>query len=76
MKKRTGYVVERYITETAHCIENGEVADHISDGTIGEYDGVFWFEFLDGRTTRHYTIGTAPQWLLALYRAAIEQRAT
>ena len=69
MKRPDGWVVEEYITEGAHLMEDGKAVDY-EDASVGRYTGVFWFEYLDGRQTRRYTLKTAPKWLLSLYREA------
>lgn len=70
MKQRNGEVVEEFICTTRHLIEDDEVIDHLNESNDGEYTGIFWFEYLDGRITRRYTRKTAPKWLLEYYELA------
>ncbi len=67
-----GMVVEEFVTSTTHLYDkrNGSWM-HDSDPSFGDYTGVFWFQYRDGKCTRRYTEKTAPKWLLALFRDAI-----
>lgn len=75
MKRPDGWVVEEYVTETAHLFERGERCGSLSDGVRGTYTGVFWFEYFDGRQSRRYTEKTAPAWLRAMYLEAVTEHA-
>lgn len=72
LKQPDGWLLEEYITVGAHLINGGQliVGDHDSD--CGHYTGRFAFEYADGRTTRFYTKKSAPKWLLAYYKLAVE----
>ena len=66
LKRPDGWLVEEWVTSTAHLFEQGELGGYDS-GEGGDYTGVFWFQHMDGPETRRYTRKTAPAWLLALY---------
>ena len=73
MKRPDGWVVEEYVTSSAHLFESGELMDHDNSPELGSYTGVFWFWHLGGTYTRRYTRRTAPKWLLALYDEATRE---
>ena len=72
LKRPDGMLIEEFIASTAHCFESGQLTDRDNSPEYGDYSGRFFFQYADGKTTRWYTEKSAPQWLLALYREAIE----
>ena len=73
LKRPDGWLMEEYVTSSGHLFENGELQLHDND-PIGNYTGIFWFEFHDGHNSRRYSCKTAPNWLLALYEEATHER--
>jgi len=69
LKRPNGDLCEEFLTLGSHTFVDSILVDHVTDAD-GEYTGVFWFEYPDGRCTRRYTTKTAPAWLLAMYREA------
>jgi hypothetical protein len=73
MKKassRKGWLIEEYVTASAHFFNNDGYSFSENDPDCGSYTGVFWFEYPDGTVTKRYTKKTAPKWLLELYEEA------
>lgn len=69
-KRPDGWVMEEYVTTPNHLFADGELLGHDADPGQGIYTGIFWFEYLEGTTTRRYSYKTAPKWLLALHKEA------
>lgn len=67
LKRPDGAVVEEFVCSSTHYVEGGKCVGHCNETLSGDYTGVFWFEFPDGRFTKRHTVKTAPKWLLALY---------
>ena len=71
LKQPDGWLCEEYITESAHLFEGGELQGHDNDASRGYYTGRFRFDYSPERSTRWYTVKTAPKWLLAYYQDAL-----
>lgn len=71
LRRPDGWLVEEYVTSSAHRFHDGRLVGHHNDAGMGWYTGRFCFEFADHhRPTPWYTTKTAPRWLRALYAEA------
>jgi hypothetical protein len=72
-KRPNGWVLEEYITASAHLFENGQFQLH-DDDQRGSYTGRIAFEYMDHKTTRWYRKEKAPMWLREMWAIAMRGR--
>lgn len=71
LKRPDGAVYEEFIAFGSHDFLDGKYVGCVHDLLDGHYSGRFFYQYPDGKQTPWYTSGSAPAWLLAMYREAI-----